>query len=52
VAAQTAAKIETLGWSLRIGETLRDVDEPDDLLHLRRPGGSPDLGEIRRDFPA
>ena len=31
VAAATTARIETLGWSLAIGETLRDVDEPADL---------------------
>lgn len=37
VAAQTMARIGTLGWSLQVGETLRDVDEPDDLSHhLRR----------------
>jgi hypothetical protein len=35
VAAQTMARIAALGWSLRVGETLRDVDEPDDLPHLR-----------------
>jgi rSAM/selenodomain-associated transferase 1 len=32
VAAQTLARIEDLGWSLRMGEALRDIDEPDDLL--------------------
>jgi hypothetical protein len=32
VAAQTVARIEALGWSLRVAETLRDVDEPSDLL--------------------
>lgn len=37
VAAQTRARIETLGWSLHVGETLRDIDEPGDLLPL--PGG-------------
>jgi rSAM/selenodomain-associated transferase 1 len=31
VAEQTIARIEALGWSLGIGETLRDVDEPEDL---------------------
>jgi rSAM/selenodomain-associated transferase 1 len=34
VAAQTLAKIEALGWSLHVGETLRDVDVPGDLLPL------------------
>jgi glycosyltransferase A (GT-A) superfamily protein (DUF2064 family) len=36
VAAATIARIEALGWSLRVGETLRDVDEPADLA--RHPG--------------
>lgn len=31
VAAQTIARIDALGWSLHLGETLRDVDEPEDL---------------------
>lgn len=31
VAADTIARIGTLGWSLHIGETLRDVDVPADL---------------------
>jgi rSAM/selenodomain-associated transferase 1 len=35
VAAQTMARIEALGWSLHVGETLRDVDEPEDLTQLR-----------------
>ncbi len=34
VAEQTMARIEALGWSLHVGEMLRDVDEPDDLLPL------------------
>jgi rSAM/selenodomain-associated transferase 1 len=34
VAAETRARIEGLDWSLHIGETLRDVDEPKDLPHL------------------
>ncbi|HEX8222699.1 MAG TPA: TIGR04282 family arsenosugar biosynthesis glycosyltransferase [Allosphingosinicella sp.] len=28
---ETRARIEALGWSLRIGDTLRDIDEPEDL---------------------
>jgi rSAM/selenodomain-associated transferase 1 len=32
VAAQTMARIEALGWPLHVGETLRDVDEPGDLI--------------------
>ena len=31
VAAETIARIHRLGWSLHVGETLRDVDTPDDL---------------------
>lgn len=31
VAAATVERIEALGWSLHIGETLRDIDEPADL---------------------
>ena len=31
VAAETSARFEALGWSLGVGETLRDVDEPHDL---------------------
>lgn len=34
VAAETIARISALGWSLHIGETLRDIDEPADLAHL------------------
>ena len=32
VAAETVGRIEALGWSLHVGETLHDVDEPADLL--------------------
>ena len=31
VAADTIVRIETLGWTLQVGETLRDIDEPADL---------------------
>ncbi len=31
VAAETIRRVEALGWSLSIGETLRDVDVPADL---------------------
>ena len=31
VAADTIARIAALGWTLHIGETMRDVDEPADL---------------------
>ena len=31
VAAQTIARIEALGWSLHVGETLHDIDVPADL---------------------
>jgi hypothetical protein len=48
VAAGTVERIEALGWSLHVGETLRDVDEPADLDQFRHPGESRDLGETRR----
>jgi rSAM/selenodomain-associated transferase 1 len=32
VAAATIARIANLGWSLHVGESLRDLDEPEDLL--------------------
>ncbi|MDQ3077522.1 MAG: TIGR04282 family arsenosugar biosynthesis glycosyltransferase [Pseudomonadota bacterium] len=35
VAAATIARIKALGWSLFVGDTLRDVDEPADLEALR-----------------
>jgi uncharacterized protein len=35
VAGETIARIEALGWSLHVGETLRDIDEPADLSHDR-----------------
>ena len=31
VAAETIARISALGWSLHVGETLLDIDEPEDL---------------------
>jgi hypothetical protein len=31
VAADTISRIEALGWPLFVGETLRDIDEPEDL---------------------
>jgi rSAM/selenodomain-associated transferase 1 len=34
VAAETIRRIAALGWSLQVGATLRDVDEPEDLRHL------------------
>lgn len=48
VAATTVARIRALGWSLHAGETLRDIDEPSDLAHLRhsREGGSPEVGSV------
>jgi len=43
VAAETIERIEGLGWSLRVGETLRDVDEPGDLslVHHSSEGRNP-----------
>ena len=40
VTEQTLDRIGALGWSLHLGETLRDVDEPGDLALLRHPGES------------
>lgn len=34
VDALTRARIRALGWSLTIGETLQDIDDPEDLAHL------------------
>lgn len=33
VAEDTMARIGMLGWSLHLGEILRDIDEPEDLAH-------------------
>ena len=38
VAAETIGRIEALGWSLWVGETLRDVDEPKDLAAAQITG--------------
>ena len=38
VAAETIARVEALGWVLHVGEPLRDIDEPEDLEHLRAHG--------------
>ena len=40
VAADTIARIEALGWSLHVGETLSDIDEPGDLAHVNARGQS------------
>ena len=37
VALATIGRIKALGWSLHLGETLQDIDEPEDLQHLRQP---------------
>ena len=34
VASTTRSRILSLGWSLHVGETLRDIDEPGDLTAL------------------
>lgn len=39
VAADTIARIESLGWSLFVGEALRDIDEPADLPPASSPAG-------------
>lgn len=36
VARATMGRIRALGWSVHLGETLRDIDEPDDLAALGR----------------
>lgn len=38
VAGQTIGRIDALGWSLRVGATLRDVDEPGDLAVMPGDG--------------
>lgn len=43
VARQTIARIEALGWSLHVGATLHDVDEPDDLSSSRQKPGPPGI---------
>lgn len=45
VARDTIARIGALGWSLHVGETLRDIDEPGDLAHL--PGFLPEQAAAR-----
>lgn len=35
VAADTIARVHALGWSLHVGETLHDIDEPEDLAMIR-----------------
>jgi glycosyltransferase A (GT-A) superfamily protein (DUF2064 family) len=37
VAAATMERIAALGWSLHMGETLQDIDEPEDLSALPFP---------------
>ncbi len=37
VAATTIARIEALGWSLFVGDTLLDIDEPADLAAIDAP---------------
>ena len=37
VAATTIARIRALGWSLFVGDTLSDIDEPADLVAAERP---------------
>ena len=50
VACDTIARVKALGWSLHVGDTLRDIDEPEDLVHLRHSGESRNLdGQEKRD---
>ncbi len=39
VAADTIARVSALGWSLHVGETLLDIDEPEDLEASGRAEG-------------
>jgi hypothetical protein len=41
VAAETQARIDALGWTTDVRETLADVDEPSDLLRHPRESGGP-----------
>jgi rSAM/selenodomain-associated transferase 1 len=41
VAAETLARIHTLGWTVDIRETLADIDEPSDLHRHPRESGGP-----------
>jgi len=38
VAALTLERLAALGWKVWVGDTLRDIDEPADLLHGTVPG--------------
>lgn len=40
VAPTTAARIEALGWSLHVGDTLDDIDEPEDYLAMVARGAA------------
>lgn len=44
VAAVTIARIRALGWSLLVGETLQDIDEPADLEAARVSRRKPTVG--------
>lgn len=41
VAAKTIARIQALGWSLHTGDTLRDIDDPEDLNRHPSAGWDP-----------
>jgi glycosyltransferase A (GT-A) superfamily protein (DUF2064 family) len=47
VAGRTVERIRELGWSLAVGDTLHDVDEPEDLRWL--PSGLASPGEPVND---
>ena len=38
VANTTMGRVKALGWSLHLGETLRDIDEPEDLAAAQAAG--------------
>jgi rSAM/selenodomain-associated transferase 1 len=48
VAATTMARIEALGWSLFVGETMRDIDDPADLAALQPAPVTPGEGTVRQ----
>lgn len=46
VAEATMARIQALGWSFHVGATLRDIDEPADLIHLPAMHSLPPYAEL------
>ncbi len=46
VASETLDRIATLGWTVYVGETLQDIDRPEDLRHITAP--APDSIQMDR----